>query len=179
MAAFEADGALRRRSSSLVSVLVDHPRRSFTREHGGLLSWPEKLYKQREPEQNCEGTCRPENSLSVRAMQLSIFGSMVDMQRRAHSFSGSQVKRSQSLSVLKTASFHSHQQVRVPSKVATYPGKSLEARKLIGKTPAPPLQSTGINETCIIDNISDESDAEDEFVVRIDSPSRLSFHHAS
>lgn len=99
------------------------------------------------------------------------------MQRRAHSFSGSQVKRSQSLSVLKTASFHSHQQVRVPSKVATYPRKSLEARKLNG--PAPPLQSTGINETCIIDNISDESDAEDEFVVRIDSPSRLSFHHAS
>lgn len=179
MAAFEADGALRRRSSSLVSVLVDHPRRSFTREHGGLLSWPEKLYKQREHEQNCEGTCRSENSLSVRAMQLSIFGSMVDMQRRAHSFSGSQVKRSQSLSILKTASFHSHQQVRVPSKVATYPRKSLEARKLIGKTPAPPLQSTGINETCIIDNISDESDAEDEFVVRIDSPSRLSFHHAS
>lgn len=77
MAAFEADGALRRRSSSLVSVLVDHPRRSFTREHGGLLSWPEKLYKQREHEQNCEGTCRSENSLSVRAMQLSIFGSMV------------------------------------------------------------------------------------------------------
>ncbi|KAF9677498.1 hypothetical protein SADUNF_Sadunf08G0114000 [Salix dunnii] len=164
MAAFEADGALRRRSSSLVSVLVDHPRRSFTREHGGLLSWPEKLYKRREHEQNFEGTCRSENSLSVRAMQLSIFGSMVDMQRRAHSFSGSQVKRSQSLSVLKTASFHSNQQARVPSKEAAYPRKSLDVRKLIGKTPAPPLQSTGINETCIIDNISDESDAEDEFV---------------
>nr|AOX13591.1 SOS1-like protein [Populus alba x Populus glandulosa] len=174
IAAFEADGALRRRSSSLVSV--DHPQRSFTREHGGLMSWPENLYKPREREQNCVGTCRSENSLPVRAMQLSIFGSMVDMRRHAHSFSGSQVKRSHSLSVLKTASY---QQVRVPSEEATYARKSLEVRKLIGKTHAPPVQSTGTNETCIIDNYSDESDAEDEFVVRIDSPSRLSFHHAS
>ncbi|XP_024462833.1 sodium/hydrogen exchanger 7 isoform X2 [Populus trichocarpa] len=174
IAAFEADGALRRRSSSLVSV--DHPHRSFTREHGGLMSWPENLYKPREREQNCVGTCRSENSLSVRAMQLSIFGSMVDMRRHAHSFSGSQVKRSHSLSVLRTASY---QQVRVPSEEATYARKSLEVRKLIGKTHAPPLQSTGTNETCIIDNYSDESDAEDELVVRIDSPSRLSFHHAS
>nr|AVA17733.1 SOS1-like protein 1 [Populus grandidentata] len=174
IAAFEADGALRRGSSSLVSV--DHPQRSFTREHGGLMSWPENLYKPREREQNCVGTCRSENSLPVRAMQLSIFGSMVDMRRHAHSFSGSQVKRSHSLSVLKTASY---QQVRVPSEEATYARKSLEVRKLIGKTHAPPVQSTGTNETCIIDNYSDESDAEDEFVVRIDSPSRLSFHHAS
>ncbi|XP_061986019.1 sodium/hydrogen exchanger 8-like isoform X1 [Populus nigra] len=174
IAAFEADGALRRGSSSL--VLVDHPHRSFTREYGGLMSWPENLYKQREREQNCVGTCRSENSLSVRAMQLSIFGSMVDMRRHAHSFSGSQVKRSHSLSVLRTASY---QQVRVPSEEATYARKSLEVRKLIGKTHAPPLQSTGTNETCIVDNYSDESDAEDELVVRIDSPSRLSFHHAS
>jgi len=98
------------------------------------------------------------------------------MRRHAHSFSGSQVKRSHSLSVLRTASY---QQVRVPSEEATYARKSLEVRKLIGKTHAPPLQSTGTNETCIIDNYSDESDAEDELVVRIDSPSRLSFHHAS
>nr|AVA17725.1 SOS1-like protein 1 [Populus davidiana] len=174
IAAFEADGALRRRSSPLVSV--DHPQRSFTREHGGLMSWPENLYKPREREQNCVGTCRSENSLPVRAMQLSIFGSMVDMRRHAHSFSGSQVKRSHSLSVLKTASY---QQVRVPSEEATYARKSLKVRKLIGKTHAPPVQSAGTNETCIIDNYSDESDAEDEFVVRIDSPSRLSFHHAS
>nr|AVA17744.1 SOS1-like protein 1 [Populus tremuloides] len=174
IAAFETDGALRRGSSSLVSV--DHPQRSFTREHGGLMSWPENLYKPREREQNCVGTCRSENSLPVRAMQLSIFGSMVDMRRHAHSFSGSLVKRSHSLSVLKTASY---QQVRVPSEEATYARKSLEVRKLIGKTHAPPVQSTGTNETCIIDNYSDESDAEDEFVVRIDSPSRLSFHHAS
>jgi hypothetical protein len=41
------------------------------------MSWPENLYKPREHEQNCVGPCRSENSLSVRAMQLSIFGSMV------------------------------------------------------------------------------------------------------
>nr|AQN76675.1 Na+/H+ antiporter [Populus euphratica]AQN76688.1 Na+/H+ antiporter [Populus euphratica] len=174
IAAFEADGALRRGSSSL--VLGDHPHRYFTREHGGLMSWPENFYKPREREQNGVGTSRSENSLSVRAMQLSIFGSMVDMRRHAHSFSGSQVKRSHSLSVLRNASY---QQVRVPSDEATYARKSLEVRKLIGKTHAPPPQSTGTNETRIIDNYSDESDAEDELVVRIDSPRTLSFHHAS
>nr|AVA17734.1 SOS1-like protein 1 [Populus ilicifolia] len=172
IAAFEADGALRRGSSSL--VLGDHPHRYFTREHGGLMSWPENFYKPREREQNCVGTTRSENSLSVRAMQLSIFGSMVDMRRHAHSFSGSQVKRSHSLSVLRNTSC---QHVRVPSEEATCARKRV--RKLVGKTHAPPLQSTGTNETPIIDNYSDESDAEDELVVRIDSPRTLSFHHAS
>ncbi|KAI5582562.1 hypothetical protein BDE02_07G094000 [Populus trichocarpa] len=76
IAAFEADGALRRRSSSLASV--DHPNRPLTREHGGLMRWPENFYRPREQRKpNCEGTCRPANSLSARAMQQSIFGSMV------------------------------------------------------------------------------------------------------
>ncbi|KAI5582565.1 hypothetical protein BDE02_07G094000 [Populus trichocarpa] len=75
IAAFEADGALRRRSSSLASV--DHPNRPLTREHGGLMRWPENFYRPREQRKpNCEGTCRPANSLSARAMQQSIFGSM-------------------------------------------------------------------------------------------------------
>jgi len=68
-------GALRRRSSSLASV--DHPNRPLTREHGGLMRWPENFYRPREQRKpNCEGTCRPANSLSARAMQQSIFGSM-------------------------------------------------------------------------------------------------------
>ncbi|CAK7326876.1 unnamed protein product [Dovyalis caffra] len=175
IAAFEADGALRRISSS---VLVDHPHRPLTREHGGLVSWPENFYPPRERKQNSEGTDRPANSLSARAMQLSIFGSMVDMRRRAHSFSSSQVKRSHSVSGLRTESFRSRQQVPVPSG-ATSARRSFEVRNLRGKAPTPPMQSTGINEARIIDNYSDESDAEDEFVVRIDSPSRLSFRHAS
>ncbi|KAJ6917077.1 hypothetical protein NC652_019456 [Populus alba x Populus x berolinensis] len=69
--AFEADGALRRSSSSLASV--DHPNRPLTREHGGLMRWPENFYRPREQRKpNCEGTCPPANSLSARAMQQSI-----------------------------------------------------------------------------------------------------------
>ncbi|XP_011021707.1 PREDICTED: sodium/hydrogen exchanger 8-like isoform X2 [Populus euphratica] len=177
IAAFEVDGALRRRSSSLASV--DHPNRPLTREHGGLMSWPENFYRPREHKPNCEGTYRPVNSLSARAMQLSIFGSMVNIRRRAHSFSSSQVKRSHSMSVLRMASFRNRQQVPVPSEGDTDTRMSLEVRDLIGKTPAPQLHSAGTNETHTIDNYSDESDAEDEIVVRIDSPSRLSFHQES
>ncbi|XP_011022872.1 PREDICTED: uncharacterized protein LOC105124525 [Populus euphratica] len=67
---------LRRSSSSLASV--DHPNRPLTREHGGVMRWPENFYGPREQRKpNCEGTCRPANSLSARAMQQSIFGSMV------------------------------------------------------------------------------------------------------
>ncbi|KAI5573576.1 hypothetical protein BDE02_10G088800 [Populus trichocarpa] len=177
IAAFEVDGALRRRPSSLASV--DRPNRPLTREHGGLMSWPENFYRPRERKPNCEGTYRPANSLSARAMQLSIFGSMVDMRRRAHSFSSSQVKRSHSMSVLRMASFRNRQQVPVPSEGAASARMSLEVRNLIGKTPAPQLHSAGTNETHTMDNYSDESDAEDEIVVRIDSPSRLSFHQES
>jgi len=101
------------------------------------------------------------------------------MRRRAHSFSSSQVKRSHSMSVLRMASFRNRQQVPVPSEGAASARMSLEVRNLIGKTPAPQLHSAGTNETHTMDNYSDESDAEDEIVVRIDSPSRLSFHQES
>uniref|UniRef100_A0A6N2MJ12 Cation/H+ exchanger transmembrane domain-containing protein n=1 Tax=Salix viminalis TaxID=40686 RepID=A0A6N2MJ12_SALVM len=73
IAAFEVNGALRRRSPSLPSLL----NRPLTREHGGLMSWPENFYRPGECEPNFEGTYRPSNSLSARAMQLGIFGSMV------------------------------------------------------------------------------------------------------
>ncbi|KAJ6431616.1 hypothetical protein OIU84_018990 [Salix udensis] len=85
IAAFEVNGALRRRSPSLPSLL----NRPLTREHGGLMSWPENFYRPGECEPNFEGTYRPSNSLSARAMQLGIFGSMVDVPRRDHSFPAS------------------------------------------------------------------------------------------
>nr|AQN76653.1 Na+/H+ antiporter [Populus pruinosa]AQN76654.1 Na+/H+ antiporter [Populus pruinosa]AQN76655.1 Na+/H+ antiporter [Populus pruinosa]AQN76656.1 Na+/H+ antiporter [Populus pruinosa]AQN76662.1 Na+/H+ antiporter [Populus pruinosa] len=166
-------------SSQNIEISVDRPNRPLTREHGGLMSWPENFYRPREHKPNCEGTYLPVNSLSARAMQLSIFGSMVNIRRRAHSFSSSQVKRSHSMSVLRMASFRNRQQVPVPSEGDTDTRMSLEVRDLIEKTPAPQLHSAGTNETHTIDNYSDESDAEDEIVVRIDSPSRLSFHQES
>lgn len=73
IAAFEADKAVVRRTSSLFSHSSDQPHKSQSREHGNLMSWPEHFYKARQQKQNSEET----NSLSARAMQLSIFGNMV------------------------------------------------------------------------------------------------------
>ncbi|KAJ4827704.1 hypothetical protein Tsubulata_051346 [Turnera subulata] len=176
MAAFEADSALMRRSSSF--VLVDHPHRPAS-EHHGLMSWPENLYKTAQQKHSTFKTDRPSNNLSAKAMQLSIFGSMVDARFRSHSFSTSQVKRSYSSSFVKAASFGGRPLVSVRSEGSNTARKNFEERKLAGKVSAPQLQDTNTNQSHVTDYISDESGAEEELVVRIDSPSRLSFRQAS
>jgi hypothetical protein len=75
IAAFEADLALQQRSSFLVPPSADQLHRPLSREHS-LMSWPENFYKPRQT-QNPEETDRKANSLSARAMQLSIYGSVV------------------------------------------------------------------------------------------------------
>lgn len=76
MAALQSDDNLNRSSSFIHSV--DHPQRSLSRDHSGLMSWPELLSKPRPPQkQKSERTERPADSLSEKAMQLSIYGSMV------------------------------------------------------------------------------------------------------
>lgn len=83
IAAFEADAALVRRSSSLLSHAMDHSHRTLGRQHSGLMSWPEHFYKQKKNrKQNSEGIGQQTNSLSARAMQLSIYGSMVCQYRQ-------------------------------------------------------------------------------------------------
>ncbi|KAB2624101.1 sodium/hydrogen exchanger 8 [Pyrus ussuriensis x Pyrus communis] len=89
IAAFESNSALIRRLSPFVSSAFDHhPHGSFTGKHSGLLSWPEQISKAKQQKQNPEGIDRQNNSLSVRAMQLSIYGSIVNVnwRRRARSF---------------------------------------------------------------------------------------------
>lgn len=76
--AFEANRALQRRSSSLISHSIDRPPRTLSKEHNDLMSWPELSYKPRQPLQPPkEETNQQANNLSIRAMQLSIFGSTV------------------------------------------------------------------------------------------------------
>lgn len=76
IAAFDADRSLRRRPSSFLLYPTEHPSRSLSREHGSLMSWPEHSSMLR-GHHDLEGTYQQENSLSTRAMQLSIFGSKV------------------------------------------------------------------------------------------------------
>lgn len=77
LAAFESDSALNRGTSSFLSHAVDPSLRSLRREHTGLMSWPEHFFKPKQQKQIPEGTNQQANSLSTRAMQLSIYGSMV------------------------------------------------------------------------------------------------------
>ncbi|KAH9794274.1 Sodium/hydrogen exchanger 7 [Citrus sinensis] len=176
IAAFEADKAVVRRTSSLFSHSSDQPHKSLSREHGNLMSWPEHFYKARQQKQNSEETDRKANSLSARAMQLSIFGNMVDVQRRSRSFAtGTQTMQSHSLSFPSIPSHLNRRLVSVRSEGATTVREKLEVSRSTGQIPAPPSQNAGTNESHVIDYSSDDSGAEDELIVRIDSPSLLSF----
>lgn len=61
MAAVEADTQLQRRTSSRISAAAE-PSRGLNREHGGLMSWPEHMYKrqqsQNEVTYNTYSKCR-------------------------------------------------------------------------------------------------------------------------
>nr|ADK91080.1 SOS1 [Bruguiera gymnorhiza] len=173
--AFESHGTLQRRASSLISHPGDHLPRPLSREHSGLMSWPQHFFK---PKQNMHKVAEdggPANSLSARAMQLSIFGSMVDVGWRANSLPSNQVQRSQSHMLLRAASSHGRPLVSVQSEGSVK--TNLGTRKFKAKAPTSPLQSTE-GESHAIDNSSDESGAEDEHIVRIDSPSSLCFRQA-
>ncbi|XP_050231835.1 sodium/hydrogen exchanger 8-like [Mercurialis annua] len=94
IAALEVDIALQRKSSSFISHTGEHPHRYGRRDHT-LMSWPEKFYKKESHEQNLNN--RQTKSLSARAMELSIYGSMVDVKQRTNASSGNLVDRSNSI----------------------------------------------------------------------------------
>lgn len=84
--ASEDDASVVRRSSSLLSHAGDHPHRSFRRKHSGLMSWPEHFYQHKNHKQRSDGGGRQTNSLSARAMHLSIYGSLVCQYRMTLTF---------------------------------------------------------------------------------------------
>ncbi|PSR91013.1 Sodium/hydrogen exchanger 7 like [Actinidia chinensis var. chinensis] len=177
IAAFEANRALQRRSSSLVP---DHPSRSLSREHFGLMSWPEQFYKSRQHYQNPEGTDQQSTNLSARAMQLSVFGSMVNQPRwRPRNFRTTiNAKPTHSLSYPRVPSSRGRTLVSVRSEGSTTVRKNLDTQKHEAQNPAPELQTSSAKVSRIINDWSDESGTEDELIIRIDSPSRLSFRQA-
>lgn len=69
--------------------------------------------------------------------------------------------------------------VSVRSEGAATVRKNLEVRKFAGKT-SPPGHSSRDSKASRVrdDDSSDESGGEDDVIIRIDSPSRLSFHQA-
>ncbi|GAV67504.1 cNMP_binding domain-containing protein/Na_H_Exchanger domain-containing protein [Cephalotus follicularis] len=180
IAAFEADNALPRRSSTLLPHSGDQFHRPISREHSGLMSWPEHFYKANVHKQNSQGIDQKANSLSAKAMQLSIYGSMVENRRRPRSFYRiSQAHSSHSMSCPRIPSYYDRPLISVRSEGSTIMRKKLEARKFKGQIPAAPVRSTDLKEEHALEDSSDESGGEDELIVKIDSPSRLSFRQAS
>ncbi|KAK7260542.1 hypothetical protein RIF29_26679 [Crotalaria pallida] len=180
MTPFEADAALPRRSSSLISHAMDHSHRNLgSKQHSGLMSWPECFANQKHPKQSSEGIGQRSNSLSARAMQLSIYGSMVDMPRcRSRSSSSNHAKPPLSLSYPTIVSRRGHPLVSVKSEGAATVLKDNEVREFRRKVPNAPLQSTEQREhhDDEDDSSDDDSAIEEDIIVRIDSPSGLSFH---
>ncbi|KAL7000704.1 Son of sevenless 1 [Sarracenia purpurea var. burkii] len=182
MAAFESNKVLQRRTSSMVPRTVEHPTRTLSKVHSGLMSWPENTRKASQHRLTHDGTVQQEaHNLSAMAMQLSIFGSMVD-EADCHSKrfpTNSQARPSHSLSYPRVPSCHGRTLVSVRSEGSSHQArKNLEVQDLKGQdlTSKPPTSST--KKSHVINDSSDESDTEDELIVRIDSPSRLSFRQA-
>ncbi|OMO72604.1 hypothetical protein COLO4_27555 [Corchorus olitorius] len=172
IAMLETHGVLQRSSSSFI-----HPHRTLSREHGGLMSWPDHLHKAKQHMQNDGAADQQVNRLSERAMQLSIFGSMVDVQRRSRSLSRMNLHRpTHSLSYPRVPSYPGHPLVSVKSEGAATLRKKLEGRKFAGHISPPQQKDSNTKEG---HDSSDESGAEEEILIRIDSPSTLSFRQAS
>ncbi|XP_022891851.1 sodium/hydrogen exchanger 7-like [Olea europaea var. sylvestris] len=177
---FESSRTLQRRSSSLISHSADHPSGPLAREHGGLMSWPEHFYKSSRQVHALEETDQQGNNLSARAMQLSIFGGMIDNNRRRRHgsfprFTG--VKPSHSLSYPRVPSNGARRLVSVRSEGSSTLRKKHDVQESKQENTAQDLQ---LQESHARDDSSDdESGAEDEHIVRIDSPSRLSFRYPS
>lgn len=168
MTALQADNTLQKRKS-----FHDQSARSLTREHGSLLSWPEHQYKSHHqlPDEN-------QNNLSTKAMQLSIYGSTIkDAPLRRQSFQGNTIGN--------PSHFHSYPRVplgqeqrsltSVKSEGSTTVRKRIEA-EVVRKELLPPSHSRQPSRAR--DDSGSESGGEDDFVVRIDSPSKLSFRQA-
>ncbi|CAK9163719.1 unnamed protein product, partial [Ilex paraguariensis] len=180
IAEFEASRALQRRSSSLLPQSVDHPTRSLSREHGGLMSWPAQFFEPRHHPHDPEETHHKLNNLSARAMQLSIFGSMIRNSRsRPQSLPSNQLKLSYSQSYPAVPSNHGRPLVSVRSEGSTTVRNNLEVQQRLVRNPTSQLPSSSMKESPIEDNSGDESGPEDEHIIRIDSPSSLSFRQAS
>ncbi|RZC85741.1 hypothetical protein C5167_026412 [Papaver somniferum] len=131
---------------------VESPR-GLNREHGGLVSWPENLFKRK---------------------------------RRQHEKQGNSFRNSRSFKSSQKNEVHSHSYPKVPSNGQIRPLVSVgsEGSNTAKKTSFTLKEFTRSDENSVSRNTSesgrddvsiDESGKEEELIVRIDSPSRLSF----
>ncbi|MCD7454418.1 Son of sevenless 1 [Datura stramonium] len=180
IAGFLTGRGLQRRSSSLLSHSIDHLSRSFSREHGGLMSWPENTYKAMQHREEVEQNGQQETNMSTRAMQLNIFGSMIsNTRRRPRSFPGiSAAKTSHIQGYRKTTSHsQSYPEVRSDRAQPLLSVRSEGSTTLLKKAQVQgenkdisiQVPSAPIKESHAREDSSDDSGGEDEHLIRIDS----------
>ncbi|KAG6396802.1 hypothetical protein SASPL_142959 [Salvia splendens] len=175
IAGFEAGKSLQKRTSSLISRSADRHSGSFSREHSGLMNWPQHLLNSSRHDGETSG--EQHNNLSARAMQLGVYGSMINLRRRrTRSFlRSSRVKPAHSLSYPRVPSVPTHRpMVSAKSEGSTTLKQKfrVEEYKQVGNAREPDESHARRDES------SDDSGGEEEHIVRIDSPSRLSFLQA-
>ncbi|KAL2233228.1 UNVERIFIED_CONTAM: Sodium/hydrogen exchanger 7, partial [Sesamum indicum] len=165
IAGFEAGRTLQKRSSSLISHSADHPSGPLGREHSGLMSWPEQVSKSKHHDQ--EAADEQGNNLSARALQLSIYGSMVNIGgRRTRSFPRRRrAKASQSLSYPRVPSGHAPAMVSVKSEGSTTLRKKLHMHESKPESHLTQHEELHLNESrATRDDSSDDSGCEDEHI---------------
>nr|AIA08676.1 salt overly sensitive 1 [Triticum aestivum] len=172
------------RSGSLLSPALG-PSRTQSKEHVGLLRWPESFRRSSGPGNASLAEIRSQpGSFSARALQVSMYGSMTDGMHRA--------RRQPRLAHVEANQKHSASYPKVPSRAAdTRPllsvrseGSNAMKRKSApapaiapALAPFPPPLAAGRQRRAVgeDDDSSDESVGE-EVIVRVDSPSMLSFN---
>ncbi|XP_076893552.1 sodium/hydrogen exchanger 8-like [Bidens hawaiensis] len=167
---FEGSGSLQRRTSSLISHGGPGDNPSPTREHSGLMSWPQGSFKSRK---HSSALDHHGNNFSARAMQLSMYGSMISKERHSPL---DEAKPS-------TKSSHSKSYPWVPPTerrglISVRSEGSTSVRKKVNVGSESLIGPDDTNDSHEMDYSSDESGGEDEHIVRIDSPSTLSFARA-
>ncbi|GER43354.1 sodium/hydrogen exchanger plant [Striga asiatica] len=175
IAGFEAGRTLQKRPSSIISRSADYSSGSLVPEHGGLMRWPEQMFisKHHDPEVSYEQG----NNLSARQMQLSNYGSMINIGgRRTRS---RRVRPAYSMSYPRVPSNHTQRRM-VSSKSE---GSATLCTRLYGQEDSKKKQIVSRHEELHHNNKrptrDESSDDSDEHIVRIDSLSKLSFYQAS
>lgn len=182
---FESIKTLQRRKSSLISSHGgdNNPLRSPSREHSGLMSWPERHFnKSRQNLENPNEVDQQGNNLSARAMQLSMYGSMISNEKHSSSHTSPNgltkppppPKASHNRSYQRVPPTENRRLISVKSEGSA----TVRKKTSVGEIRGPHENPLDTNEHREMDYSSDESGGEDEHIVRIDSPSTLSFPQA-
>jgi len=181
--ASEAQADLQR-TASLLSHSHELPR-TMSKEHSGLLRWPESFRRSRGAHSASLSEIRNQpGSFSARALQLSMYGSMVSPSGQGH-----QRHRLRGMPVANKR--HSSSYPRVPSRPPNARHllsvqsegsnmKRMAAPKDAGQAnPAPATSADQQQQKAMQDDNWSDDSAGEEVIVRVDSPSMLSFRQSA